>query len=142
MVVMILAVSPVSTEPGSAIKSEGNFRALLKSKAEEDRGLSDHLASAPANARYTRPQVQNIIQIIGDKIRSKSISEVQTMASGPAYTVIADETPDVTQTEQLNVCIRYANDAGTACEKVIGFWDLHSEAYELDIHDVGDGEVP
>ena len=54
--------------------------------------MRDHLASAPRNATYTSPDVQNqVINILGAHVREKILLRVK---QAQFYTVIADEVTD------------------------------------------------
>ena len=128
-------------EGTSGGKAEGVFRSLLRFRAENDETLKKHLQHAPANALHTSPQVQNeLIGIIGDKIQ-KTIVDTIKNAKNSVFTILADETSDITQTEQLSICLRYLSSDGTAQERFVGFWDLHTEAFELDFKGIEDGDT-
>ena len=69
--------------------------------------MRDHLASAPRNAMYASPDIQNqIIDIFGDHIREKILQRVR-QAHG--FTLIADEVTDCANKKQLSVVLRYVN---------------------------------
>ena len=57
----------------------GNFRALLDFRVDAgDVILAEHFKSAPQNAQYSSPRIQNnLIVCTGEWIRSKIIQEVQ-----------------------------------------------------------------
>ena len=84
----------------------GNFIALLRFRAESgDQVLADHLGTAPNNALYTSKTIQNeIIGICGSIIRSAILGRVQNAVH---YSLLADEAADISNKEQLAVCLRY-----------------------------------
>jgi hypothetical protein len=84
----------------------GNFIALLRFRAESgDHVLADHLATARNNALYTSKTVQNeIIGICGSIIRSTILARTRNAVQ---YSLLADEAADVSNKEQLAVCLRY-----------------------------------
>ena len=88
--------------------NHGNFIALLRFKVDSgDQVLSDHLASAGANALYTSKTIQNeIIEICGNIIRSTILGRAR--AAG-VFSVMADEATDASNKEQLAICIRFVD---------------------------------
>ncbi|CAN7978353.1 unnamed protein product [Ixodes persulcatus] len=88
------------------VKNDGNLRALLRYRANGgDCTLAEHIRTAGNNALYTRPTIQNeIISIIGNLIQDKIVEAVHKAGF---FVVLADETSDVSQTEQLSLCVKY-----------------------------------
>ena len=85
--------------------NEGNFIQLVRFRAEKDPVLAKHLAESPKNARYTSKGIQNeLIDVVGNRIRSDIISEVQ---QAKFYSIIADEVTDVANKEELSLVLRY-----------------------------------
>ena len=67
--------------------------------------LQSHILHSPRNARYLSPQIQNeLIAINGDMIRNSIVDECN---SSSFWSVMADETTDVSTKEQVSVCVRY-----------------------------------
>ena len=127
---------------GSSQKNEGNFRALLRYRAGADLNLKKHLESAPLNAQYTSPTVQNeVINCIGDMMVASVVEEIQKSEAGPCYAVLADETSDIEMREQLSIFVRYVTDSGELKEKFLGFKDVHQESFDLDFAQLGEDEV-
>ena len=82
-----------------------NFMAFLTYRAEADSDLQQHLKSCPKNAKYTSHRIQNeLINLCGNQIRNKIITSIKTAG---VFTILADETADVSCTEQVAICIRY-----------------------------------
>jgi len=76
--------------------NEGNFRAILKFKANDLDYLKDHLSSN-SRYKYTSPNIQNeIINISGNLILGKLVKMVN---SAKYFSVLADETTDVSLKE-------------------------------------------
>ena len=101
----------------------GNFLALLKEFAVDDKVLQDHLASPRVrNASYLSPQVQNeIISIMSnDIILPELISEVK---ESPFFSILADEVSSH-NTEHLAVCLRFVYKACTLREEFVAFVQL------------------
>ena len=101
-------------------KENGNFFFFLNWKAEFDRDLKDHLQYGQKNAKFTSPRIQN--EIIS---QCESIIRERVIATIPTYwSVMADETTDVSSTEQMSICIRFVNKELEVCEEFLGFVKL------------------
>jgi hypothetical protein len=84
-------------------QNSGNFLAIVKLLAKNNVELAEKLADGPANSKYLCPNIQNSLisctsEIIGREISSR----VQGY-----YSIICDESRDLSRTEQLSVCVRY-----------------------------------
>ena len=67
--------------------------------------LAQHLSKASKNATYISKTTQNeLIEVCGEIIREKVIEEVK---QAKFFTIIADETADVSNIEQFTFCVRY-----------------------------------
>lgn len=88
------------TEPET---NDGNFRALLRMRMKcGDTDLKSHVETAPRNALYTSPTIQNeIIAICGALIQQVITRRV---SASQCFTVLADETSDLSRTEQCSIC--------------------------------------
>ena len=96
----------------------GNFIELVCFRAETDNILSEHLKNSPRNARYTSKTIQNeLIEVVGKYICNEIIAEVK---KSKYYTVIVDEVTDISNKEQLSICLRYVY-YGTVKEVFIAF---------------------
>ena len=85
--------------------NQGNFTALVRFRAETDEILKKHLHNAPRNAKYMSKTIQNqLIDIIGQCIQMEILDEVK---DAKFYSIIADEVCDVSNKEQLSLCLRY-----------------------------------
>ena len=111
-----------------------NFLFFVKWKATFDKALEDHLRHAPKNAKFTSPRIQNeIVSICENIIRYRIISKI------PRYwSVMADETTDVSSTEQMSICIRFVNENAEVCEEFLGFRKLK----KMDAQSVFDVLIP
>lgn len=85
---------------------EGNFRALLKFRIDAgDEILHEHVKTCAKNASYISKSTQNdLIECCGELIRNKIVDKIK---KAKYFTIIADETTDVSVCEQLAICIRY-----------------------------------
>lgn len=84
----------------------GIFEDLIQFRAESgDADLDDHLSHAKKNVTYLSPHIQNqLISICGDVVRDELIGDVQQAA---AYSILADESCDISGKEQLSVGVRF-----------------------------------
>lgn len=89
--------------------NEGNFRAILKYKAKDMVDFKQFLES-DSRYKYTSPNIQNeIISSCGDIILDKIVKEVN---AAKCFSVLVDETTDVSVKEQLTLCVRYVVGSG------------------------------
>ncbi len=69
--------------------------------------MQDHLARAPANAKYTSPTIQNeVADILGFQMKKQILDRVR---KAEFYSLIADEVTDVSNKEQLGIVLRYVH---------------------------------
>ena len=73
-----------------------------------DKQTSDLFLKAPYNASYLSWRVQNeIISLMGDAIKKQILSDTSQCKY---LSILADETTDVSQTEQLSLSVRFIKD--------------------------------
>ncbi len=86
----------------------GNFWALLQFRISSgDTVLRDHLAKAPAHAKYTSPSIQNeVADILGGQIQQVILSRVRR---AQFFSIAADEVTDSSNKEQLAIVLRYVD---------------------------------
>jgi Domain of unknown function (DUF4371)/hAT family C-terminal dimerisation region len=104
------------------------FTDMLHFRVESgDQVLKNHLESGPKNALYISHQIQNeLIQSCADVLKEQIICEVKRAS---VFSVLADETADISGVEQLSIGIRYLRrDEGTKqlklCEEFLGYTPL------------------
>lgn len=77
--------------------------------------------------KYTSSKIQNkIISTCGDLILEKIVKEIN---AAECFSILADETTDVSLKEQLSLCVRYvANTGKEVClrETFLKFVEIHS----------------
>lgn len=84
--------------------------------ASGDEILRDHLDTSPYNAKYTSPQIQNeMIETIGTSLQEKIVSLVQEAG---VFSVLMDETTDISHKEQVAICLRYVEE-GEIVERLL-----------------------
>ncbi|XP_017462320.1 PREDICTED: 52 kDa repressor of the inhibitor of the protein kinase-like, partial [Rhagoletis zephyria] len=87
-----------------------------------DSVLQQHFSESSARAKYTSPQIQNeLINICGNIIREKIVSRAQKAI---AYSILADESCDISGKEQLSIGVRFSDEATIVYEEFLGFIEL------------------
>lgn len=86
-----------------------NFKNLINFRAEAgDTVLAKHLETCAKNASYLSPQIQNELILLSARIvREKIIHEL--IDKRLFYSLLADETSDISGREQLSVSVRYVS---------------------------------
>ena len=108
--------------------SSGKFCALLNLVARHDPVVKSHLDELPNNAKYTSPDIQNdLLSVMGSIVLERISIEVQ---EAQYYSLLVDETKDVSKTEQISIMVRYALN-GSVYERFLGYVaakELNAEA--------------
>ncbi|CAH1994285.1 unnamed protein product [Acanthoscelides obtectus] len=90
--------------------NDGNFRALLRFRARSgDEALKNHLLTQNIHSRamYTSSVIQNeVIELCGSAIQTQVLNRVKEAGF---FTILADETQDISRREQLALCLRYVH---------------------------------
>ena len=104
--------------------NRGNFLDLLDLRSKDNPLLQEYLKK---NYPYSSPSFQNeLIDIIGNQIRSKIIERCH---SSKFFSIIVDETTDISHVEQVSVVIRFIAVEYGKCiveEHFVGFWATHT----------------
>ena len=102
----------ISDEKGEI---DSNFLQLLKVRAEDDEGLKKWLTKS--QCKYTSPDVQNeILRIMALSI----LRDISSELAGKWFTIMIDETTDVSNAEQMVFCLRYVDANLEVHEQFIG----------------------
>ncbi|KAL4105175.1 hypothetical protein QTP88_020447 [Uroleucon formosanum] len=90
------------------IYNDSNFRQLLCFRVDAgDQNLQNHLVTCSKNAMYTSWYIQKeIITACNSLMLQTLVHDINTAKS---FTVLADETSDIANKEQLTLCVRYVN---------------------------------
>lgn len=103
----------------NAIQNAGNFRAILQFRAKGDIFLQNVLEGTDTNIKYLSPGIQNqLINICNDIILKKIVTKVN---EAQCFSVLADETTDISTSEQLTLCVRYIDSEGNLNEDFLKF---------------------
>ena len=104
----------------SASEINSNFYQLLKLRSEENPEISEWLSRR--TEKYTFPMVQNeMLEVLALGVLREISENIQ---NAKFFTIMADETADVSIKEQLVVCIRWVDDKFVIHEDFIGMWPL------------------
>jgi hypothetical protein len=110
--------------------NKGNFLELLNWLAENFEDVNKVvLKNAPKNCKLTSPQIQKEIISCCAKETTKLIIED---LGDDYFAILADESSDVYQKEQLALCIRYVDKKGKVVERFLGI--VHVENTTSMIH--------
>lgn len=111
-----------------SVINEGNFKQLLKYRvASGDHVLKNHLETSTARATYISGFTQNeIINCCSKVILDKICSEAK---EAKQFSVIFDETTDISDISQLSLIIRYIF-KNQVNEKFLGFINCHDYIFE------------
>lgn len=109
---------------------EGNFIDLLKFRVDSgDTILMNHFETCTTKTKYVSHRIQNeIISICGDVIRNNIISCIN---DSYVFSLLADETSDISGKEQLSIGIRYFNmQSFEIREEFLGFTEVQDLSAE------------
>lgn len=116
-------IKPNDEEPSV---NDGNFRALLRLRVKcGDQKLIKHTRNMSLNASYMSPTIQNdLIAICGEVIQKEIVKDI---AKAGVFSILVDETADISGIEQLSLCVRYTKQEETCHvtkEDFLGFTQL------------------
>ncbi len=107
---------------GDGNESDGNLQQLLRMKAEEDPNLAQWLKRK--EDVYTSPDIQNeVIKVMGLQVLREIASELQ---DSPFLTVMADETTDSSNREQVTLIVRRVTEELEVHEEFLGLYHVAS----------------
>ena len=107
---------------GDGDESDGNLKQLLQMKAEEDPNLAEWL-KRKENV-YTSPDIQNeIIKVMGLQVLRAVSADLQ---GSPFLTVMADETTDSSNREQVTLILRRVTEDLQVHEEFLGLYHVAS----------------
>ncbi len=99
---------------------EGNFCQLLRFRVDSgDNTLKTHLENSAANATYTCGQIQNEIITACNKLILQKVIEKANKSH--CFSIAADETTDISTTEQVSICIRFLDKEENVNESFLQF---------------------
>jgi hypothetical protein len=102
--------------------NSGIFLSILSLVAKHDEIVARKIRSGPSNAKYTHHTVQNaLLSIMAEIILQEIASEI---GSVQYFSVLADESKDLSKKEQVSVIVRYLFN-GSIHEEFIGLTEAH-----------------
>lgn len=105
------------------MSNDGNFRAILRYRGKGDNFLKLHLENNQ-RYKYIGAKIQNeIIAACGDVILKKIVEKIN---AAECFSILADETTDVSNKEQLTLCVRYIDDQNNLCEDFLKYVNIDS----------------
>jgi hypothetical protein len=94
----------IDTTAECSDKNEGNFRAILRYRSKGDEKLQTMLENS-GKIKYLSPKIQNeIISSCNVIILNKLLEKIN---AAKCFSILADETCDISNVEQISLCIRY-----------------------------------
>ena len=88
-------------------KNPGNFKVLVNHVSKHDDVVQKRLSDGPRNATFLGHAIQNeLIEVMAGKVTEKIRGELNQASY---YTIIADETKDISKKEQLSIVLRYVH---------------------------------
>ena len=130
MLTIISTIHFLAPLRGSYVSSDGcemnsNFLQLLHLLKEDVPVLNTWLQKL--QDRFTSPSIQNeLLEIMANMILRK----VTRSLSGNLFSIMVDETSDISNTEQLVFCLRYVDEDLTTHEEFIGLHSMDSTTAE------------
>ena len=120
---------------GHGEEHDSNFLQLMNLRAEDDPRISDWLKKK--SNKYTSPDIQNeVLKIMALSVLRQLMHSIH---SAPFLSIMIDETTDISNKEQVVVCLRWVDKALEAHEEFIGLHQVESTASTVlvgVIHDV------
>ena len=117
--------------------NRGNFLEILQTVSLHDQIIKEKIETGPRNAIYTSPGIQNsLLKILGDMIRKSVCDGVK---EAKMFSLLVDETKDVSKTEQVSIVVRFVDIKGSICEHFLTFIDtavLTAEGLTKHIFDI------
>ena len=85
--------------------NRGNFLEILQLVGSHDKVIQSRLEYGPRNASYTSPGIQNsLLHILADTVRKTVCDGVKEAGM---FSILADESKDLSKQEQLAIVLRY-----------------------------------
>jgi len=109
--------------------NRGNFLELLHLRCKDIPWIADKLRDhRESHAQWLSLEIQNeILMIASDLVLQEIAKTVQEVGK---YSIIVDETSDISNKEQVSVCLRYVHN-GETYETFIGFYETKSAEGEV-----------
>lgn len=119
-VLLLTCKQEISLSGHDETASSCNFLEVLSLVASHDKVVEERLSVGPRNAKYTSHMIQNeLISIMASLVRKAITSAVQKASY---YSVLADETKDLSKQEQMSIVLRYVDtETASVTERFLTF---------------------
>ncbi|XP_050540287.1 uncharacterized protein LOC126904924 [Daktulosphaira vitifoliae] len=121
-------------DEGSESLNRGNFLELLELCARRDARFKAKIDILPKNAKYTHHTIQNDLFYVMSKLVLETIAK--EVKEAKYFAILADETKDVSKTEQLSIMVRYYHN-NTMNERFLGEIKIVSDYLQKPDSDLG-----
>lgn len=98
--------------------------AILRTFAQNDQILANHLDNAHYRSNYTSPEIQNeLTGICASQVKEHLLKDCR---SCPYYAIMIDEATGKFTKEQLSFCVRFVDESCAVREEFLGFVECES----------------
>ena len=112
---------------GDVEESDSNFMRLIYLRSEDNPKLVDWIHQK--TDKYTSHDMQNeMVKVMALRILREIAANLQ---SSSFFTVMVDETTDVSNVEQVVVCLRWVNEGFEIREEFVGLYEVASTGAEI-----------
>jgi len=126
----------------------GNFLKLLKIRSNDNKVIQKYFIEKEMSFTYTSPEYQNLfLKYMANNINKTIVNDIQT---NRCYSILVDETQDLSYHEQVSIYIRYVDQHFAPHEVFLGFYKTDTtdgltltnlindilNSYGLDINDM------
>lgn len=96
----------------------------MQYRAKGDVFLQNVLEATDTHVKYLSPGIQNeLINICNEIILKKIVAKVN---EAQCFSILADETTDISTREQLTLCVRYVDSSGNLNEDFLKFIEVEN----------------
>lgn len=108
----------------SLLNNRGNFIELLHMRAKDNDIIKQYFIDKERRFRYIHPEFQNIfLSLMAKNVQQSLISNIKEAG---IYSILVDETQDISRHEQVSICVRYVTESFEPTEVFLGFFKTHS----------------
>ena len=119
-----------------------NFTLALLFRGKDDPSISQRLNAATTRQlkKYTHHDYQNkLLEIMSKHVLSTKLLQIQY---SPFFALIADEYTDISNKEQMSICIRWIDpESLSGCEDFLGFYEVQDIKSETIVKAIQDALV-
>ena len=119
---------------GKKDDKESNFQQLLKLRAENDTVFTEWLKRK--NNKYTSPEIQN--EILKELALTILRGVVESIKAVDFFSIMLDESGDVSNKEQAVFCVRWIDENLTPYEDFLGLYEMEKTDADSIVHIIKD----